>query len=45
MKKGKEFTAIGANNSSSDPPSNLFHGELCKILIIAVAQYQNTFYM
>ena len=43
--EGKEFMAIDANSSSSDPPSNLFLGELCKILIITVAQYQNTFYM
>lgn len=36
--EGKEFIATDANNLSSDPPSNLFLGELHKILIITVAQ-------
>ena len=46
MGRGKEFTAIDANSSSSHPPSSLFLGELyCKILIITVVQYQNAFYM
>ena len=46
MGRGKEFTAIDANNSSSVPPSSLFLGKLyCKILIITVVQYQNALYM